>query len=412
MSDHADTPLCRSCRSERLSVFLDLGSTPLADRILTVKQLDELEPRWPLQVAFCEECALVQILETVAPELLFCADYPYFSSVSTTLLEHSRLNVKDLIDRRKLTTDSLVIELASNDGYLLQFYRNAGVPVLGIDPAIGPAERARERGIPTEIDFFSADYAQRLVDDGKKADVIHANNVLAHVADTNGFVDGIARLLKHDGIAVIEHPYVRDLIENNQFDTIYHEHLCYFSVLSLDKLFRRHGLYLQDIRRLAIHGGSLRLYVSKQSHPSANVQNLLETELALGMDKLGFYESFGGRVKGVCTALRRLLEDLKARNALIAAYGAAAKGSTLLNVANIGPDLVDFVVDQNVFKQGRFMPGQHLPIYPTGELINRLPDYTLVLAWNFASEIVLQQTEYLDRGGRFIVPIPEPRILG
>ncbi len=275
------TPICRSCGKAELERFLDLGQSPLADRILSKEQLEYSEATFPLEVVFCHNCSLVQILETVPPEELFCKDYPYYSSVSPTLLSHSRDNVTQIIKKRNLNSKSFVIELASNDGYLLKNYVENNIRCLGIDPAEGPAKAARDMGVPTLCTFFTQKLAERLVDEVGKADVIHANNVLAHVADTNGFVKGIGILLKSDGVAVIEVPYLRDLIDNCEFDTIYHQHLCYFSVTALDNLFRRHQLFLNEIEHLPIHGGSLRLYIGCHDSAGQSVNILLSNKIFL-----------------------------------------------------------------------------------------------------------------------------------
>jgi SAM-dependent methyltransferase len=383
---------------------------PLADRFLRAEQLAEAEPRYPLEVVHCDHCSLLQISETVAPEILFCDDYPYYSSISEQLLRHSRDNALELIEARGLGGDSLVVELASNDGYLLRNYLQRDIPVLGIDPAEGPARAAQAIGVTTLNRFFSAGLASELAAQGKLADVIHANNVLAHVADLNGFVQGVATLLKDNGMAVFEVPYARSLLDHCEFDTIYHEHLCYFSVTALDALLRRHHLFLNDVRQLAIHGGSLRLYVERQQRPSATVTELLATEAQWVRDR-AYYQRFAAQVAAVRTDLLDLLRRLREAGKSVAGYGAAAKGSILLNVIGIDPDLLAFVVDRSPHKQGLHMPGQRQPIHAPEELLRRMPDYVLLLAWNFAGEIRAQQATYEARGGRFILPLPRPRIL-
>lgn len=408
----AERSTCRSCGDPDLGTFLSLGTTPLADALVDPDHLDRPEARFPLDVAFCPTCSLVQITEDVPPETLFVANYLYFSSFSDMLLRHSRDHALTLIERQGLGPGSLVVEVASNDGYLLRNFVEAGIDVLGIDPAPDQAAAAEAAGVPTLQEFFGVALAQRLRSEGRRADVIIANNVMAHVPDLNGFVGGIAELLTDDGVATIENPYVRDLIDHCEFDTIYHEHHCYFSCTAIDILVRRHGLFLNDVEYFpSLHGGTLRWYVGRHEDVSPAVVHHLDQERTSGMTSSAFYRDFAQRVETTRTELRELLGSLRAAGKTMAGYGAAAKGATLLNFCGLDRSLVDFVVDRNVHKQGKLMPGTHQPIFDPAVLLERQPDYVLLLAWNFADEIAEQQGDYLDRGGRFIVPVPTPRIL-
>ena len=405
-------PACRSCLSGELRPFLDLGETPLADALLREEQLAQPEPRFPLEVAFCPDCSLVQVLEEVPPHQLFVDNYLYFSSFSPALLHHAREHAERLIEGRGLDERSLVVEVGSNDGYLLRNFAARGIPVLGIDPAPGQAAAAREAGIETLAEFFGAELAERLAADGRRADVIIANNVMAHTPALNSFVEGLSILLKDDGVATIENPWVKDLVDHCEFDTIYHEHFSYFSCTAVDELMRRHGLVLNRVDHFErLHGGTLRWTVSPREARERSATEHLALEAGAGLDSFDYYRDFADRVDGIRTHLLELLRGLRAEGRTIAGYGAAAKGATLVNFVGIDRELVDYVVDRNRHKQGLYMPGVHLPIEDPELLLERMPEYLLLLAWNFRDEIERQQGEYRDRGGRFIVPVPSPEVV-
>jgi SAM-dependent methyltransferase len=388
--------------------LVDLGMSPLCESILAPGQLDAMEPYFPLHVLICGQCFLVQLGQYVSPEHIF-REYAYFSSYSTTWVAHAKAYCEMIAPRLGLGPDSLVVELASNDGYLLQHFLPLGVPVLGIEPAANVAQVAIDSGIATRVDFFGVALADALVADGRRADLIIGNNVLAQVPDLNDFVAGMARLLAPDGVITLEFPHLERLIAENQFDTIYHEHFSYFSLIAIERLAAGHGLKLIDVDELPTHGGSLRVYLAHlgSTWPAApRVADLLARERRRGFDDIATYASFAERVTRTKRSLLSFLIAAKDAGKVICGYGAPGKGNTLLNYCGIGTDFLEFTVDRNPYKHGRFTPGMHIPIHPVEAIDELRPDYVLILPWNLKDEIIRQMRHVGDWGGRFIVPIP------
>ncbi|MHB1351114.1 MAG: methyltransferase domain-containing protein [Desulfobulbaceae bacterium] len=409
--DYVCAQACRSCKGEMLAPILALGASPLADRLLTNAQLAEPEPLVPLSLVWCLDCTLLQLRESVAPEILFRNDYPYFSSTSASYLRHAERYAEELCARKRLSSASLIVEIACNDGYFLRNFPERGIPVLGIDPADGPVRTAQAKGIPVLREFFTADLAERLAAEHRLADVLVANNVLAHVPDPNDLVRGAARLLKNDGLLTVEVPWVADLLDRVEFDTVYHQHFCYFSLTALDLLFRRHHLYINDVRQVAVQGGSLRLFIEKKRRARPEVQRLLGLEQERGLHHPDPYRAFAEKSRALRAALRELFAELRMKGKRLGGYGAAAKATTLMHFCGITSKDIPWLVDRNPAKHGKFMGGNHLPVFPVEKLLAAQPDYLLIFPWNLAEEIMEQQQEYRRRGGRFIIPVPRPMVV-
>jgi SAM-dependent methyltransferase len=402
--------VCRFCGATLRHTFADLGMSPPCESNLDLGQLNEVERFYPLCVFVCSECLLVQLQEYVSPDAIF-TEYAYFSSFSTHWLRHVKAYTDMAVERFHLDKNSLVVELASNDGYLLQYFVEKGIPVLGIEPAANVAETARKKGIPTVVKFFGRETARELVKEGKRADLIAGNNVLAHVPDLRSFVEGMKILLKPESVITLEFPHLMRLIEGNQFDTIYHEHFSYFSFLTVKKVMAAFDLTIFDVEELSTHGGSLRIYVrhtQDTSHPETErVRELVEREKKAGFDRLETYFTFGERIKETKRRILAFLIDVKRSQKSIVGYGAPGKGNTLLNYCGIRTDFLDYTVDRNPYKHGKFLPGTHIPIFPTEKIRETRPDYVLILPWNLKDEI-REQLQYIrEWGGKFVVPIPE-----
>ena len=405
---------CLSCGTALRHTFVDLGLSPLCESYVAEEDLGRMEAFYPLHVYVCHECFLVQLEEFVSPEHIF-TEYAYFSSYAVSWVEHMRRYAEAITERLGLGRQSLVVEVASNDGYLLQHFVSKDIPVLGIEPAANVARVAVEKGIPTLVEFFGEETARRLAREGKRADLICGANVLAQVPRPNDFVRGLAALLKPGGTVTIEFPHLMRLMAENQFDTIYHEHFSYFSFLSVERIFEKQGLVVFDVEELPTHGGSLRIYArhaDDRSRPvTARAQALRQRELEVGLLRLPTYARFGEQVKETKRKLLEFLIAARRAGRTVVGYGAPGKGNTLLNYCGVRTDFLDFTVDRSPYKQGKFLPGTHIPIYAPEKIREARPDYVLILPWNFKDEIVEQMAYIREWGGRFVVPIPETRVL-
>jgi len=404
---------CRFCGSVLNHTFVDLGMSPPCESYLKPEQLNYMERFYPLHVFVCDCCFLVQLNEYISPEEIF-TEYAYFSSYADTWLEHAKAYTELMIERLKLNDKSQVVELASNDGYLLQYFVQQGIPVLGIEPAANVAKVAIDKGIPTIVEFFGDELAKGLAAQGKRADLLLGNNVLAQVPDLNGFIKGMKILLKPKGIITMEFPHLMRLMAGNQFDTIYHEHFSYFSFISAERIFAAHGLTLFDVEELPTHGGSLRIYARHSEDTSKpvshRVSELRDKEMTAGVTRLDYYFTFSERVKETKRKLLHFLINAKQQGKRIVGYGAPGKGNTLLNYCGIRCDFLDYTVDRNPYKHGKFTPGTHIPIYPPEKIGETKPDYLLILPWNFKEEIMKQMSWIRDWGAQFLVPIPEVEV--
>ena len=405
---------CRHCGTELSLPMVDLGSAPPSNAYLTEETLHAPEKWYPLRVLVCETCWLAQTEDFADAHELFDADYAYFSSYSSSWLEHAERYVGEMVERFGLGGESHVVEIAANDGYLLQYVKSRGIPCLGIEPTASTAAAARDKGIDIKEAFFGVDLAEQLLVEGAAADLMAANNVLAHVPDINDFVAGFARLLKHDGVATFEFPHLLRLIEQNQFDTIYHEHFSYLSLSAVERVFAQNGLSVFDVESLATHGGSLRVFAQRSDtgkrERSAAVGDLLGQEAKAGLTASDVFHAFQQQAQHCKNGLLRFLLEAKAEGKSVAAYGAAAKGNTMLNFAGVRPDLIEFVVDRNPAKQGKFMPGSRIPIVAESCLREQKPDYVVILPWNLQGEIAEQLLYVTDWGGTFVTAIPEVRV--
>ena len=403
-------PKCQFCKTSLTHTLVDLGMSPLCESFVSADRINQMEAFYPLHVRVCNNCLLVQLEAYVSPEHIF-TEYAYFSSFADTWLEHCKAYTKLMVEQFSLNEHSQVIELASNDGYLLQYFVERNIPALGVEPAANIAKVAIAKGIPTINEFFGRECAQNLVRQGKQADLIAANNVLAHVPDLNDFVAGIKILLKPQGVATGEIQHLMRLMESNQFDTIYHEHFCYHTFTTLEKIFAAHSMTLFDVEELPTHGGSLRIYACNQDDLTKpvgdRVSDLKERERAAGFTSIDRYTNFEAQVRATKRKLLDFLIQVKREGKTVVGYGAPGKGNTLLNYCGIRTDFLDYTVDRNPYKHGMFLPGTHIPIYPPSKILETKPDYVLILPWNFKDEIMLQMSGIRDWGGKFVIPIPE-----